>query len=129
MCGSPALGLGKFAYGKDPQPGVAVEEDWGLLVKQRLLARKATPLADLLKAELITSPKSAQPICAESWALVGLLNQQPVKFGKLLLANKHGDSNLVAIEKIYGWDEKELSRQWRVYVMNLRKMKVPDKRN
>ena len=123
------MAAANLSMDKKPRLGDVVAEDWGLLVKQRLSARKATPLADLLKAEPITSPKSVQPILAERWTLVGLLNQQPAKFGKLLLAIRDGDSKLAAIEKIYGWDEKELSRQWRVYVMNLRKMKVPDKRN
>ena len=50
---------------------------------------------------------------------MGLLNQQPAKFGKLLLAIKDGDADLAAIEKIYGWNEKELTRQLRVYATSL----------
>ena len=45
------------------------------------------------------------------------LASQPDKFGKLLLTLREGDSELVAIEKVYGWDEKQLAQQWRAYVI------------
>ena len=101
-------------------------EDWGLLVKQRIATRQATPLADLLKIDAATM---SQPVYAERWALVGLLNEQPAKFGKLLLSLKDSDSDLAAIEKVYGWNEKELDRQWRAYVMKLGKKKAAAKRD
>ena len=58
-----------------------------------------------------------QPHYAEGWTLVGLLNKQPAKFGKLLLEMRKGGSDLAAIEKVYGWDEKKLTQEWRAYVM------------
>ena len=47
-----------------------------------------------------------------------LLNKQPAKFGQLLLAMRKGGSDLAAIEKVYGWDEARLTREWRAYVIH-----------
>jgi hypothetical protein len=126
VCGSPAFVGGNAAYGQELPHSFDHSEDWGLLVKQRLRTGKVTPLTDLLKADQITF---SQPVHAEMWLLVGLLNQQPAKFGKLLLALKDGDSDLAAIEKVYGWNEKELDKQWRAYVLKPGKKKPAGSRD
>ena len=61
--------------------------------------------------------------------LIALLNQQPVKFGKLLLVLKESDTDLAAIEKVYGWNEKELTMQWRMCVAKLANKKAAGNRN
>jgi hypothetical protein len=109
-----------------PQNAVVFLEEWGSLVKQRLTNHQASSPAELLKSDNTTF---SQSLFAERWTLVGLLNQQPAKFGKLLLAMKHGDAELAAIKRIYGWNEKELGRQWRVYGMSLGKRKAGGKRD
>jgi hypothetical protein len=156
VCDYPAVMGSQMVYGRETGrlTGPPVE-DWNLLARQRLTTRQATAPADLLKADLLKSDRLAmsQPVYAERWALVGLLNQQPAKFGKLLLAIKESDSDvapaelrrgwrrsglltlkesdsdLAAIEKVYGWNEKELDRQWRAYVMKLGKKKAAGKRD
>jgi hypothetical protein len=120
VCGSPVRGGGEMVYGQDVNRGVSIPEDWALLVKKRLSARKTTPMAELLKG----NPQPSQAVCAERWLLVGLLNQQPVKFGKLLLALKDGESDAAAIEKVYGWNEKELEKQWKAYALKPGKKKA-----
>ena len=57
----------------------------------------------------MNTSKMLQPHYAEAWTLVELLASQPGKFGKLLLTLRKGDSELAAIEKVYGWDEKRLT--------------------
>ena len=90
---------------------------------------RATPVRRLLEMRGI---KMSQPHYAEVWTLVGLLSKQPAKFGKLLLEiGKHSHETmkardilvaeakvqLAAIKKVYGWGEKELTEEWRAYVM------------
>ena len=77
--------------------------------------RGATPLGELLQMD---QHRMLQPHYAEGWTLVGLLNKQPAKFGKLLLELRKGGSDLEAIEKVYGWDEKKLTKEWRAYAMH-----------
>ena len=100
-------------------------QDWGLLVKQRIATRQETPLDKLLQMH---HTGMLLPHYAEGWTLVGLLNKQPGKFGKLLLEIRTGHSDLEAIEKVYGWDEKKLTKEWRAYVMSQGKkaVKNPD---
>ena len=126
VCGFPAVMGSQMVYGRETERLTGPLEDWNLLARQRLTTRKATPPADLLKIDAATM---SQPVYAERWALVGLLNEQPAKFGKLLLSLKDSDSDLAAIEKVYGWNEKELDRQWRAYVMKLGKKKAAAKRD
>jgi hypothetical protein len=87
---------------------------WITLVKERITNHKATPLGKLLQMD---THNMLQPHHAEGWTLVGLLSKQPAKFGKLLLAMRSGGSQLEAIEKIYGRDEKKLTKEWHAYVM------------
>ena len=79
-----------------------------------MATNKATPLAELLRMD---DDRMLQPHYAEGWTLVGLLAKQPAKFGKLLLETRKCDSDLEAIEKVYGWDEKQLTKEWRAFVM------------
>ncbi|MCE5266464.1 MAG: hypothetical protein LLG00_01070 [Planctomycetaceae bacterium] len=88
--------------------------NWGLLVRQRLMSHKATPLGELLQMD---SSNMWHPHYAEAWTLVELLASQPVKFGKLLLALRKTKSELAAINEVYGWDEKRLTKEWRGYAM------------
>ncbi len=82
-----------------------------------MATNQETPLGKLLQMDTNTM---SLPQFAEGWTLVGLLSRQPVKFGKLLLAMRKGSSELEAIEKVYGWDEQQLSQQWRRFVMGQR---------
>ena len=83
---------------------------------------------------LQVNPSSVQgPQCAELWTLAELLARQPAKFGKLLRERPEarvndtrpnegfyaglGRIDLATIEKVYGWDEKQLAEEWRAYVM------------
>jgi hypothetical protein len=125
VCGSPAVMGSAMVYGKEADRLLVPIFDWGALAKQRLTKRQATLPSDFLKADQ-TSDNSSY---VDRWALVGLLNQQPVKFGKLLLALKDGDTDLPAIEKIYGWNEKELDKKWRAYVLSPGKKKPAAKRD
>ena len=75
-----------------------------------MTTNKATPLGRLMQMD---SDAMSQPHYAEGWTLVGLLASQPAKFGKLLLKLRKGSSELEAIEKVYGWDEEELTKEWR----------------
>lgn len=89
-------------------------QDWSLLVRERMATDKVTPLGALL--EMNTS-MMLQPHYAEAWTLVELLARTPNKFGKLLLTVREGYSDLAAIDKVYGWDEKRLTKEWRGYVL------------
>ena len=111
--GSPSVMFAAVVYGAETRRSAGVGQDWSLLVRQRMATRKATPLGELLQMD---HSRMLQPHYAEGWTLVGLLNKQPVKFGKLLLEIRKGRSDLEAIEKVYGWDEKELTKEWRAFV-------------
>ena len=83
--GAPVLMGSEIAYGRERTNLIVPVADWSLIVKERMRTGKATSPADLLKTESVAM---AQPVYAERWALIGLLNQQPAKFGKLLLATQ-----------------------------------------
>ena len=140
VCGSPSLTQVAypipFPYPEQPRLG-GDGQDWGLLVRLRMATNRATPPGELLQMQYT---KLLQPHYAEGWTLVGLLNEQPAKFGKLLLEFREpafldevrsagrfgewaaqsaalGKAELAAIEKVYGWDEKKLNQEWHAYVM------------
>jgi hypothetical protein len=48
---------------------------------------------------------------------VGLLAKQPTKLADLVLSLRGDQATLKAVERVYGWDEKELTRQWHQYVL------------
>jgi hypothetical protein len=114
--GSPSIMFSAIAYGVQTRHPDAGRQDWGLPVRQRMATNRATPLGELLQMD---TAKMLQPHYAEAWMLVELLNKQPAKFGELLLEIRKGKggSDLEAIEKVYGWDEKTLTKKWRAYVM------------
>ena len=114
VTGSPSVMYSEIAYREGQRNLGADRRAWTVLVQQRMATRNATPLDKLLQMD---STNMLQPHFAEGWTLVGLLSKQPAKFGKLLLALRKGGSGLAAIEKIYGWDEKKLTQEWRAYVM------------
>ncbi len=114
LYGSPKSGFISVAYGAATRYSGPGNSGWSLLVRQRIAAKQATPLGELLK---MGADAMSQPHYAEGWTLVGLLSKQPAKFGKLLLELRKGGSDLAAIEKVYGWDEEKLTEQWRKYVM------------
>ena len=80
-----------------------------------MTTNKATPLGTLVQMD---SDAMLQPNYAEGWTLVELLASRPAKFGKLLLELRKGGSELDAIEKVYGWDEEKLTKEWRAFVMD-----------
>jgi hypothetical protein len=121
VAGWPSVMYSKRNYHEEDRNLGADSRAWVLLVEQRMAMHRATPLGKLLEMD---THNMLQPHFAEGWTLVGLLNKQPVKFGKLLLAIREGDSELKAIEKVYGWDEKKLTQQWRAYVMGQGKKAV-----
>ncbi len=102
-CGYPSCMAARIVYHNETKIPTREREAWRDLVRQRMAKNRATPPADLLK--MGTSDMS-QPQYAEAWTLVELLNRQPVKFGKVLLAMRKGTSEMEAIEEVYGWDEK-----------------------
>jgi hypothetical protein len=113
VCGSPSVMTSWVAYHEQARVLGEDRRPWGLLVQQRMATNQATPLGELLQMD---NTKMSQPHYAEGWTLVGLLNRQPAKFGKLLLAMREGGPELEAIEKVYGWAEKKLAKEWRAYV-------------
>ena len=127
--GSPTMMFSAIVYGNETRNPSGSRQAWSLLVQQRMATHEATPLSELLQMD---SSRMLQPHYAEGWTLVGLLMRQPAKFGKLLLTMRNGVSELEAIEKVYGWDEKKLTKEWRGYVMGegdkggaKRRQKVP----
>ena len=104
----------------DPGPAED-DQDWSLLVRHNA-ANRGGSLDWSFRMDM--SFRASQPRYqdyAEGWSLVGLLNKQPAKFGRLLLelkkrSSKRG-SELAAIKKVYGWDDKKLTQEWRKYVM------------
>jgi hypothetical protein len=113
--GSPTVMFHSITYGIETTNPREDSRNWSLLVRQRMATHKATPLGELLEMNI---SKMLQPHYAEGWTLVELLASQPGKFGKLLLALRKADTQLAAIDKVYGWDEKRLTHEWRTYVMN-----------
>ena len=114
VTGSPSVMYSEIAYREGRGTWATDRRAWTVLVQQRMATRNATPLGKLLQMD---STNMLQPHFAEGWTLVGLLSKQPAKFGKLLLALRKGGSELAAIKKVYGWDEKKLTQEWRAYVM------------
>lgn len=112
--GSPTVMLTDIVYNVQTANPQEDSRNWSLLVRQRVATHQATPLGELLQ---MNTTKMLQPHYAEAWTLVELLARQPGKFGKLLLMLRKGDSELAAIEKVYGWNEKRLTMEWRAYVM------------
>ncbi|MEN6448944.1 MAG: hypothetical protein ABFC96_00495 [Thermoguttaceae bacterium] len=111
---SPTVMFHIVDYGIETSNPANDSQDWNLLVRHRMITKKVTPLHELLQMD---TTKMWQAHYAEGWTLVELLASQPTKFGKLLLALRKSDSELAAIEKVYGWDEKRLTKEWRAYVM------------
>ena len=112
--GSPSVMFSAIVYGAQTRNPGADRQAWTLLVQKRMATNRATSLGELLQMD---SSKMLQPHYAEAWTLVGLLSKQPAKFGKLLLAMRNGASELEAVKKVYGWDEKKLTKEWHAYVM------------
>ena len=112
--GSPSVTFNEIIYGAETQRPTEGKQAWKQLVQRRMAAHRATPLSDLLRMD---HSRMSQSHYAEGWTLVGLLASQPAKFGKLLLELRKGGSEMEAIEKVYRWDEKELTKEWRTYVM------------
>ena len=134
-CGSPSLtqrGIVDTVWTAQSQGPGEDAKDWALLVRQRMASGQATPLGELLKRDRLTM---SLPHYAEAWTLVGLLIKQPAKFGRLVMeinrevpveaarwgaqgwSDERARFTLALIEKIYGWDEKQLTDQWRADVM------------
>jgi hypothetical protein len=112
---TPFFSFTGIKYGResgDPAAGFLLA--WPDLVRQRIATNRATPLGELLQME---PGGMSQANYAEGWMLVGLLSREPTKFGKLVLAMRKDVSELEAIEQVYGWNEKELNKHWRAYVM------------
>jgi hypothetical protein len=114
VAGSPSIMLTNTAYREALRNLGADPRAWSVLVKQRMLTNQATPLDKLLKMDTY---KMVQPNYAEAWTLLSLLNKQPAKFGKLVLAIRKGTPDLEAIEDVYGWDEEQLTQEWHKHVM------------
>ena len=114
VAGWPGTTYSEINYLKAPRDQAPARQNWLVLAKQLVATHQATPLGKLLQMEY---PDMLPPHYAEGWTLVGLLNKQPVKFGKLLLALRKGGSELAAIKNVYGWDEKKLTAEWRTYVL------------
>jgi hypothetical protein len=116
--GYPRVVFGAIVYHQETRFPANSAQAWGLLVRQRMARNGATPLAELLEMD---HSKMSEAHYAEAWTLVELLASQRGKFGKLLLATREGASGLEAVEKVYGWDERKLSKEWRAHVMGREK--------
>ncbi len=114
VAGWPSVMYSDIVYHEEERKLGADPRAWIVLVQGRMATNKTTPLGKLMQMD---THNMLQPQFAEGWTLVGLLSKQPSKFGKLLLAMRKGVSELEAIEEVYGWDEKKLTKEWRVYVM------------
>lgn len=114
VAGSPSIMYSDIGYHQEARDLGDDSRAWIALVKDRITTRKATPLGKLLQMD---THSMLQAHHAEGWTLAGLLSKQPAKFGKLLLTMRDGATELEAIEKVYGWDEKNLTKEWRVYVI------------
>jgi hypothetical protein len=112
--GNPEFMLTSAVYAVGTRSLQYGNQRWELLVKRRMTNRKATPVDELLR---MGSSTMSEANYAEGWTLVELLNKQPVKFGKLLMELSPSGSEMAAIEKVYGWDEKKLTQEWRKYVL------------
>jgi hypothetical protein len=109
LMGSPTVLLFSNSYaninrdlGKDPRA-------WLHLVQQRINGKKVSSVRELLGMD---TTNMLLPQYAEAWTLVGLLAKQPAKFAELVRALHAEKDTLAAIERIYGWDEKQLTEQW-----------------
>jgi hypothetical protein len=114
VTGWPSVTYCDVGYHEDARNVGNDRRAWLVLVQQRMASNQATPLGKLLK---MTSYNMLQPHYAEGWSLVDFLSKRPGKFGKMMLAQRERCSELEAIEKAYGWDEKTLTKKWRAYVV------------
>ncbi len=110
VSGSPSIMYSSVGYHEELRKIEANPRPWILQVQGRMAADRATPPGKLLE---MNTHNMLQPHFAEAWTLVGLLSRQPAKFGRLLMAMRTGVPELQAIEKIYDWDEKKLTAEWR----------------
>jgi hypothetical protein len=117
LAGAPAVMLFNTSYRDESRDLGTDRRAWIHLVQQRIAAGQVSPVAQLLRLDTTTM---VLPHYAEAWTLVGLLAGKPDKFAALLLALREDKNPLAVIEKIYGWDEKDLTKQWHKYVLGQR---------
>ena len=117
LAGAPNVMLFSNSYhnvnrdlGADPQA-------WLHLVQQRIATKEVTAVDQLLRMD---TNNMLLPQYAEAWTLTGLLAKQPAKFAALVLALREDKATLKVIQRVYGWDEKELTAQWHQSVLRQR---------
>jgi hypothetical protein len=79
--------------------------------------RKVSSVDQLLQMD---TTNMLLPNYAEAWTLTGLLAKQPAKFSELVLALREEKAVMPVIERIYGWNEAELTQQWHKHVLSQR---------
>jgi hypothetical protein len=114
LAGSPTIMICGQMYGADTRNLAGENRMWINIVRQRIIAKQVTPVAELLK---IDTSRMTRDHYAEAWTLVWLLANQPEKFAKLVAALQYNKSDLAVIKDVYGWDEKQLTAEWHKFVL------------
>jgi len=114
LAGTPSVLLFSNSYQNENRKLGADTRSWIHLVQHRIAAKEVSPVGDLLQMD---TTNMLLPHYAEAWSLVGLLAKQPAKLAELVVSLRGEKVTLKAVERVYGWDEKELTRQWHQYVL------------
>ena len=117
LAGTPTVMLFSNSYHNENRDLGADPRAWIHLVQQRLATRRISPVGRLLAMDTSTM---LLPQYAESWTLVGMLAKQPGKFGELILGLREDKVALDVIQRVYGWDEKQLTQEWHKYLLGQR---------
>ena len=117
LAGTPRVMLFSNSYHNENRDLGVEPRAWIQLVQQRLATRRISPVGQLLRMDTSTM---LLPQYAESWSLVGMLAKQPGKFGELILGLRENKVALDVIERVYGWDEKQLTQEWHKFVLGQR---------
>jgi len=114
LAGTPSVMLFSNSYQNEGRNLGADGRAWIHLVQHRIATKEISPVGDLLQMDTTTM---LLPHYAEAWSLTGLLAKQPAKLAELVVALRGERATLKTVLRIYGWDEKELTRQWHQYVL------------
>jgi hypothetical protein len=117
LAGTPSVMLFSNSYQNENRNLGADGRAWIHLVQHRIATKEISPPAELLRMD---TTNMLLPHYAEAWSLVGLLARQPAKFAELVLALRAEKDALKTVERVYGWNEKELVQRWHAHVLEQR---------